>query len=231
MTVPMSEEITVHATTGTVEVKGADFDSLLRIGSTLVAYQWRDLEGSVAQYLIQRASAEPLLDVLAFRHSVETWPTSGTSLSGHFSQVVSLLAPGRYRLAVSDAWQDVEYVALDPTDCGERAFKHFYAGCGALVATQSSTTIRASLVRDYVNQIEAGHRPLVITIAAFEGWSEFILDGHHKVLAYLQLRLPIPRLSIVRLGAPVLRTEALSAVPLFHPLRCHLEENKDVPES
>ncbi|NDZ13108.1 hypothetical protein [Variovorax sp. WS11] len=66
-----------------------------------------------------------------------------------------------------------------------------------------------------------------MTASVHKAWSEFIIDGHHNLAAYLMAAVPIRRLSMIRLNSPQVELgTALAFLPEAGALREHLQRNK-----
>ena len=78
-----------------------------------------------------------------------------------------------------------------------------YPGFQTLYATQPSTSINQERVKHFEEQIKSGEYPFAIIINAYSALTDnysanFILDGHHKLLAYANLGIYPPIALITR---------------------------------
>ncbi|PRP87515.1 hypothetical protein PROFUN_00726 [Planoprotostelium fungivorum] len=140
---------------------------------------------------------------------------SGTSLRQQFESLVELLEPGSYTIEVEvdDAWK-----RMKPREGGEKEVEeekdeeygemgYFEEQCASQVYyTQDEKLLNEERVKEYLQMIRGGRRPLVLvavprTIAYSRGiigfigerapfyWTNqdrYILDGHHKYKAYMR---------------------------------------------
>ena len=84
-----------------------------------------------------------------------------------------------------------------PSDILEFTTSNIYDGDDALYATQSKTQINQERVQYFENKIQEGERPFAIILNAYLEYEDeesayFILDGHHKLLAYQKLGIHPP---------------------------------------
>jgi hypothetical protein len=77
-----------------------------------------------------------------------------------------------------------------------------YSGEEPYLFSRSYHSIDQNRVAEYVKLISAGARPKVVTYHHYYYDSptspHYIIDGHHKLLAYMQLRVPAPAISITK---------------------------------
>ena len=224
------EELTVESGTGLLDVRGSDFDAGLIISGKFAAYQCHDCTGSVAQHLIRASSTSPHDAVEKFRQSVTSRISENIPLSVHFADVLSLLVNGRYRIELEDVPVDAYIVELKSSGSTLQDVSWFYPDDAiSLVSTQPACSISPVVVERYLRSIECGERPVVVTASAHGAWSEFIIDGHHKLAAYLMAAVPIRRLALIRLDSPqVALAEVLAFLPEASALREHLRRNKSL---
>ena len=222
-----SERVTVGPTSGPLDVRGTDFDAALLVHGRLVVLHWCDCQGSIGQNLARTTSPRLGDATRRFRHSVETPVDAAVSLASHFGEVVSLLASGDYLLTLEDVPADSCVVEFSGHARLPIETTGFYPGGGAMVATQPRSAASADQIDHYIELIGAGARPTVVVLAAEDAWSEFIIDGHHKLAAYQASGIPIRRLVVTRLTCPALPLPvALEFLSELDDLRRHLEKNR-----
>jgi hypothetical protein len=103
----------------------------------------------------------------------------------------------------------------------------YYPGCGSFVTTQPTSSLSQERIAHFAQSIQRGERPMLFTISVDDGWSDFIIDGHHKLAAYTLTGTLPHYLSIRCKNAPRISVEdALSYIPVDHPLRQSCEQTK-----
>lgn len=149
MTILRSEELTVSSGTGVLDVRGGTFDAALIVAARFAAYQWHDCAGSVAQHLVRAASTSPVEAIESFRHAVTSPVRKSVLLSVHFSEVVSLLVNGRYRIELEDIPVDAHVVEFKtPRGTPVQDVTWFYPyDPVSLVSTQPASSISAEIVK------------------------------------------------------------------------------------
>jgi hypothetical protein len=222
-----SEEITIKEGRSLLDVRGSDFDAVLLISGKPLLYHWSDCMGSVAQYLIYCLAPDAMLPAARFRLSSESAPTAEISLACFLARVLPILAPGSYTLGYYAAPQLYDVVEFDNQWDITKDAAGYYPGCGSFVTTQPSSSLSEERIHYYMQQIQKGERPTLLTVSVEKGLSDFIIDGHHKLAAYTRTRTAAHYLSIQRKDAPRISVaEALSFIPIDHPLRRSCEETK-----
>ncbi|QDQ29079.1 hypothetical protein FNU76_23515 [Chitinimonas arctica] len=222
-----SETIDITGSQCFLGVRGGDFEAALIVNGQIAVYHWCDCAGSVGQNLVRSVATSTLASVQRFRKSVESEIPPQSTLASHFSEILLLLETGQYLLVLEDIPSDSYVVEIALAEIPLLEVTNFYPGFGAMVATQFEPSMSSKRVEEYVQAIEAGIRPTVITLSSKGAWSEFILDGHHKLKAYRASNVQIRRLAITRLDSPQLPLEqAMSFLPKEGPLRGHLRSHR-----
>lgn len=222
-----SETVKLAGNSRALGIRGGNFEAALVVGGQITAFHWCDCAGSVGQNLVRAVGPNGLASVELFRYSVENEISGETTLASHFAAVLALLEAGQYMLTLEDIPADSYVVEFSRAAMSELEESCFYPGFGAMVATQREPSLSSQRVKDHVRAIEAGARPTVITLSTKGGWSEFILDGHHKLKAYRVADIQIRRLAITRLDSQQLPLEdALEFLPEAGPLRQHLRTHR-----
>lgn len=193
-----SEEVFIGPQSGSLDIRGNDFEAALLLNKKIFAFHWSDCGGSVGQHLVRRVSRNNHEALQGMCKSVEKPITPNETLEEHFSEVLSLLASGHYLLALEEIPADSYVVEFLSTEGGNLEATNFYPGFGAMLATQPSSKLSSTIVDRFSEKIARGARPFVVTISAEDAWCEFIIDGHHKIPAYRRTNVPILRLNIIR---------------------------------
>jgi hypothetical protein len=210
----------VH-TDGPLDVRGDDFDTALFVAGKSAAYFWSDFNGSIGQNLVRSTATNPPEAVQRFRDSVAGRTLVAGSIVDSFPELLSILAAGEYKLELEEMSPDI-YVVDFGAD-----MTNFYPGFGALIATQPRNLLREEVIRYYDLRIADGGRPLVVTLTGGTSWADFVIDGHHKLQAYLRSGVPIRRLAIIRLNLqPVRLAEVVDLIPDDRTEKTKLFANK-----
>ena len=187
-----SEEFTVEDGLGVINLIGDDFESIININGAPTAMNWDAGGGSIEQYLIHVDSSDYQLDLGQYRENVENGFSGAENLSDQIQTIALLLTPGDYELTLLEVKQwDLIYG-------GENPVAHFYPYGFEAIATRSLRSIDFDRVDEYKNKIREGVRPAAITISSRAGHCRYIIDGHHKLEAYLRLNINPVVLSIER---------------------------------
>ncbi len=192
---------------GFIEVLGGGFASLMCVDGSPIVMSWPDYEGSVARYLVRSGMTNVEESLESLRYILDGGFRSNHSISSQIFPVLELFVPGQYDLIYRDHCADCEYIEYNSDWDFEKSFDQFYPSEFNLVFTQSLEHLNPVRVNYYIARIKADHCPIAITATASNGRCEFVIDGHHKLAAYNQLREDPAFISISRRNAPPLSTK------------------------
>lgn len=206
------KEIEINHGAGIIDIVHDGFLTYIKFirPATLI---WPDCEGSVGEYLVVKDCSvqerKELLDRFA-----EAFNSGQKDLIFNcVESFLSLLANGTYRVEICESQPEYEIFynarlesshpvlfdwarnylkTIDVRWCTE----NFYAYEGAYVFTQPFEKIDPERVLYYEKKIAEGKRPTVVVLSALYNWRShsghvstqsthgFVLDGHHKLIAY-----------------------------------------------
>ncbi|HSI14993.1 MAG TPA: hypothetical protein VK961_23270, partial [Chthoniobacter sp.] len=193
-----SEKITVRDGRSLLDVRGSNFDAVLLIDGRPLLYHWSDCMGSVAQYLVYSMTPDAAQTVLSFRASFGSAAIGDASLALYLAPVLPALAPSEYALNYYEAPQAYDIVEFDNRWDVTKDAVGYYPGCASFVTTQPTSSLSGERISFYEQRIQKGERPILLTVSVEEGWSDFVIDGHHKLAAYTRTHTPPHYLSIQR---------------------------------
>ncbi|MCC9168552.1 hypothetical protein [Pontibacter harenae] len=178
----MKEEVIIGSTDGPIQLIGGPSEDALFLEGVPVQFTWLRETGTTMRYQIAKSIYES--DVVQDRHFadfVKQGSLSQDSLAHQFLYILQKLRKWRYQLEVSylqhDSYELVKAVAKDGY-----YHQNGYGGLTALIQTQAYT--KDAAVEKYSKLIRNGAEPIVIMLKAKDSANAFILDGHHKLLAY-----------------------------------------------
>lgn len=182
---------------GLLEVRGNDFESGLRFEGNPVAFMWCDCQGSLAQYLVRSRNKEGISNYIKqLRYVTEGRLNLEIPLYAQVFPLLQLFNNGHYKVIYRHL--DVAHEIIDYSnnflfikDC-----QHFYPYGDVIITTQSNDLLSQERVNYFVNQIKSGIKPVLLLASVRNGWGYFLLDGHHKLMAYRELSIP-PMLLII----------------------------------
>lgn len=200
----------IHVTNGQniIRVLYDNFISCLIIKKIKVV-NWPDCAGSIGEYFSISNYSENVK--LEFSTGLNKALESGdkTEITKYLPDFLTLFENGKYEYAfneisLSDSYfhksDDLIYSHDTPEE--EKFFGHFYpfSGYDYFFSIQSEN-ISIERIKYYKELINNGAKPIVIIYnsefySQFEYSSNYVLDGHHKIEAYLSLKKDIPALFI-----------------------------------
>jgi hypothetical protein len=192
---PIVETIEIHDGLGIFEIKGgldkwgSPFESCLYFEGRLIALNWPDCSGSVAEYLVRsddadyQNAAQQLISLQDFKIK------NGISLGSQLHSVMQLFSNGIYELTyASPDHRDV--MVFDLPQVGPITANHYYQPDHFVFArTIPNNRINQSRVGWWREKVLKGERPPVIVVNQKDAWSGFIIDGHHRLEAYQALSI------------------------------------------
>lgn len=211
-----------------IDVRGGDgFDVALFLRGQAVAPSWLDCKGSVAQYLAWSGRTDVASDLAAVRDALGGEDAERVIDLPDLQPVLDLFAPGRYQLFYTAAAPDADCLEYNPASAPSDRWCGYYPNFRPLVTIQPVATLNFERVEHFAERIRAGKRPVVLTATAPDTWCEFVVDGHHKLRAYRNTKVPPRIVSIVRTDAPPLPANTFDThFGANHPLAAEYRNNK-----
>ena len=191
---------TVSGGAGVVDLRGGAA-SVLYLNGEPAALDGDDCAGSIGRLWARAKVTPPRPEALVALGELTTVGYTANGLAADLRPVLDLLADGDYELS------GPEPITADRWFVAEEAPGVFGADypleLDYLVPTQAWPVADWGTVARYRKLIAHGHRPVVLALRADDSpYSGFVLDGHHKLAAYLQLREPPVLVRIARVDAP-----------------------------
>lgn len=185
-----SKELTVREGAGRIELRGLDGPHGLYVDGKPVALHWSACSGSVGMvfYRIGTLGRPPTGATLA--HVVEDGrPASPEVLEAMITPLLSQFPTGIYRVSLDEIEEQCWVVNEAPLGRGgPRAYYPLgrdYRWMVSFLPTQNA--LDRERVAWWEERILSGSRPFAITARRAGANSEYILDGHHKLAAYLNV--------------------------------------------
>ncbi|MEU7140560.1 hypothetical protein ABZ942_14005 [Nocardia sp. NPDC046473] len=230
------EEIAVTEGSGVIDVRGVGHPldlpggwsshCLLRIGGEVADLDTSAYEGTVGRLIARAASRPPRPEAMAALRKLTITAEATASLGEVLQPLLHLLTPGRYELrgpeplwpeypqAVRKRWATVADVAVVRAEPNEPVW--FYPGpddSTYLVPTEDWPPADDAAVERYRELIADGVRPAVIALRTISRFpmSGFVIDGHHKLSAYLDAAVIPTVVWITRLDAPEMTAAEIRA--------------------
>ena len=219
----LRETVTLQDTLNLLDVRGRDYETLVLSRGKPLAINWHDCGGSVAQYLVRAGVPDFEADL---RYVLEGNVAPNDTLANQFQLFLQLLAPGTYMLVFgSRKVGDLIEPAKDWDPAND--YEHFYPIEEPLILTQPTSSLERSTIREYEAKIKSGQRPIALAVAAEESWCNYVVDGHHKLVAYRKLNTKPTVLTAYRVSAPPLPRDSFEKwFSARHPLASHYKKNK-----
>ncbi len=204
---PRIEMYNLTSGAGRIEVRGDGSACGLFLDGKPFVFNFHDYAGSVGQELYYFA---PLVDTdrpSGLSEVTVDLPHEDSSLSLIILPLLRQFPSGVYTLTLApcmDTDSFVEYHLADYQRDWAYTTSGFYPfGEKTLVATQPDKTLDDAHIAHFWYAIEDGERPFAVTATTDDALCEFVLDGHHKLRAYVHARVKPWRLCISRASTPL----------------------------
>ena len=197
-------EIEVKDGQGIIDIISDGFATALVIEKT-VAVNWPDCAGSIGEYYAvsrenydrQKALTADLIQSLT--------DGSDKDVFAAITIFLDLFANGKYKVVIgavdvssAEIAYDIKMTYADEVDENKTFTYGFYPyGYGeVLLFSRSINTIDENRVKEYVETIKNGNRPKIVLFAGSSEDHSYVIDGHHKLLAYQKLGITAPAVII-----------------------------------
>ncbi len=201
-----SARVEIQDGLGILDISEGIFESALLCNGKVAAVCWPDFQGSVAEYLkiagIPEAQRREFLAEVRTTVEREVREYNLLELAWPF---LRLFTNGTYRIACEELERGQDEIYYD--DNIRSGMDGFYPLEGFnILSTQSRGVIRNDRVEFYKQSIADGAKPFVVIADQYcpeleQQSHAFLIDGHHKALAYTALQRNIPALILTRIAA------------------------------
>lgn len=188
----MNEIITVKEKEGGIDILGGQEESGLLINGKLIQFTFVRTVGTMMRYKIgKEIISKDLIDEKKFRGFVKYGYLSNESLHFQFSYLINLLSKGEYCL------ETIEISSREYFTEVKKIEKGFYSDISynnnvfyddkdtyELDILMTQYSFNEDIVKDYIKLIKDGIKPIVIFFKQEKSNDAYILDGHHKYIAY-----------------------------------------------
>lgn len=170
----------------------------LRIDGQPIALNWDDWAGSVGQVLLQTGLGSTLEDDIEQMRMVASGEIDQEkSLVDQIRPLLMCLGTGTYRVWLIDSasWDHVHWF-----DHGQKpqTTEWYPFDSAELIPSQPRDSIQEDRVNFWMEQIQAGKRPVMLVGRCEYQWCDFLIDGHHKLVASERAQIAIRAIVIQR---------------------------------
>jgi len=218
----MRETVHIENPKGVLRLKGDKYDSILYLKEIPIQFTWIREIGSTWRYQIAKSVNESdLIQDNSFRHFVKFGNLTVDSLAQQFDYILKMLSSGKYDLSIDYLSHDLDLVESVSESRGYYSFDT-YGGLEDIIETQSY--YNKDLIDDYIKLIQKGTEPVIIVLTSLNSKNRFILDGHHKFIAYSRLKKNPRALIITQLDSDKIDND--EAMNIFDISNCKNQDYK-----
>lgn len=185
---------------GVIDIISDHFASALIIEKA-VAVIWPDCAGSIGEYYaVSRENYDKQRELTANLIQSLTYGSDQEALAA-VTVFLDLFANGTYNLTIgavdvfsAETVYDSRITYADGVDENEMfTYNLYHYGYGEVILfSRSINTIDQNRVKEYIEIINNGSRPKIILFSNSIQEHSYVLDGHHKLLAYQKLGINAP---------------------------------------
>lgn len=173
-----------------LELRGGSLEIALFVEGAPLIYDAADCAGSIGRFTVLLEGIHPQLTA-----QIEACAAAGFAeeapLNEQIAPLLKLLPNGKYTLTLAPmregsleyAFDDYQY---DETSLWYIPYAHLpgYQIADVYLGTQPESSLHDEIINRYLDSIDSGARPALITLGAKNHVARFVLDGHHKWFAY-----------------------------------------------
>ncbi|MEL6437914.1 MAG: hypothetical protein AAFQ80_01475 [Cyanobacteria bacterium J06621_8] len=171
---------------GTIKIIGDKTDSAIFLNGEMIHFTYLREYDTIQRYQIAQnidLLAKPIDSKL--QDLLKNGNLSGDPLSIQFKEILKFLENGKYYLILGCLHNEIDSVKMSEQDEGFQEIES-YGGIVEVIETQSFKDQK--LIAKYKKNIINGMNPIVILLMTNNSDNIFILDGHHKYEAYVELK-------------------------------------------
>jgi len=178
-------------------VVGNSLASALYVDGRPILLNWSDCTGSIGQELCHVENVSREDTVAEYRRLVEQGPEPDRPLCTQFDALLGQFTAGHYLLNLAPLDERDYTIGWESDLHPIGRVQWYYPDVGSvLLSTQPDERLDGDTVLYHLKRIEKGTRPIVVTASVTGAFCEFVLDGHHKLVAYGLARILPWRLCI-----------------------------------
>lgn len=186
------------------DIRGDGFDTMLFVNGQPIGMNWYDCGGSIAQYLVRAGVANRNAKLAHLRYLVAGNLLVNQPLSTQLWDLLELFAPGDYSLTFIPCCPDSAHHDFSKAQEFSQHYDWFYPFGRDFVFTRPSESLSEDQIAFHAQQIANGLRPIAITANVADGQCDYVIDGHHKLVAYRRANVDPAIINICRYGRPPL---------------------------
>lgn len=201
----MKETIHIENPEGLLRLKGDENDSILYLNKIPIQFTWIREIGSTWRYQISKSIEESdLIKDYKFRQFVRFGYLTSCSISQQFDYLIKLLYSSEYELTIDYLSKDIGLIEGTAESDGYYSFDT-YGGLDDIIETQSAYD--ENTINEYIESIGKGIEPIMVVLTSTDSKNKFILDGHHKFIAYSRMQKNPRALIIKQLNTELIEKE------------------------
>ena len=189
-----------------IDIRGVDEDhTLLLVDQTPIAISWSDRQGGDGYYVVRGGVTDLEEKFTSLRHILDGNIDLDAPLSQQIYSFLELFVSWEYGLEYHDSYPEI--FLLNEFDTSWKFTRHYDERSSSshkyyFTMTQPSDSLDEALIHHYVKLIESGAKPIILMTALTDSNEYFVLDGHHKMKAYIKAGVPPTFILIYRIVAP-----------------------------
>jgi hypothetical protein len=178
---------------GIFDMKG-DGENILYYNQQPFAVEWFNNQGSIEKYLARANKSTQINRQLeSMRFFAEEGIPDYVELNSAIYPLIALCTNGTYELFYP--FEDTSF-GLDLIEDDEN-IKLFYPTSMTLICLQKKEDLQEERINYFEERIAKGKRPVIFVFGFYEAGDKYIIDGHHKAIAYFRAQIT-PRIFFIK---------------------------------
>lgn len=165
------------------DVTGNSFESVFSVDTEPLALYWDECSGSIDQLLMRLSDFNYGLSYKAVFEMLNKSAGSPNTLLRSLGVIFELFTPGTYKVELYRPRSNPFYIFKEHI----LTAISLYPYGSTYIPTLSPANFKMPVVESYKEKLLNGLRPIALTCGIDNGCCEFIIDGHHKLIAYEEL--------------------------------------------
>ncbi len=173
---------------GVFDLRGDWGGNILYYKQKPYAYEWFDNLGSLCKYVIRSISKIEINQYLQdIRYYAENGMHDDVKLVYAIDPLLKLLTRGTYEL--NYPFNSIDGFALNLVEFENQELIDIYPLSLTLICLQPLRSLDSARIEYFKEKIKKGATPVIFALGFSEARNKYILDGHHKAYAYMELNV------------------------------------------
>lgn len=203
-------EIAVDDGLGLLDVRGhSDLGGALIFKGQVATAIWNAFDGSIGQFLLS-APNQHYREIGSHFHAIAGSEVYPENLEEIALSVLRLFSNGSYSVHLEDFDLDSDFWIYENYSQYSTSFSEFYPNLNCILDTIPEPTIENDVIEEWQSKIRNQIKSCVVLLGSPHEFGYFVIDGHHRLKAYLKENISPRAIVIHKLNPQELIVEDLN---------------------